>query len=160
LTVVAWRIGTDAPDYTADDLSGEGARRDGGRWNRIGTPALYASESIALACLETVAHLGVGDLPLNRYLVAIAIPDAMWAAAERFVPVEHAGWDAIPAGKVSLDYGDAWALQRRSLLLIVPSVIVPEERNFVINPRHPDSSRLRTQKRRRFTYEAILRSGQ
>jgi RES domain-containing protein len=158
--MVAWRIGTDAPDYTADDRSGEGARRDGGRWNRIGTPALYASESIALACLETVAHLGVGDLPLNRYLVQIEIPEALWVAAEHFAPATHVGWDAIPSGKVSLDFGDAWAVQRRSLLLIVPSVIVPEERNFVINPRHPDSSQLRALKRRRFTYEAILRCGQ
>ena len=81
MTVSVWRIATDAPDYTADDLSGEGASRSGGRWNRVGTPVLYASGSIALACLETVVHLRADDLPLNRYLVQIDIPDAVWKAA-------------------------------------------------------------------------------
>jgi RES domain-containing protein len=52
----AWRIATDTPDYEADDLSGAGAKQTGGRWNERGLPLLYASESRALACLETVVH--------------------------------------------------------------------------------------------------------
>src|SRR5437763_13633524 len=74
LTVFAWRIAPDTPDYTADDLTGEGARQSGGRWNRVGTPMVYASGSIELACLETIVHLRAGDLPLNRYLVQIELP--------------------------------------------------------------------------------------
>jgi RES domain-containing protein len=138
-------------------LSGEGARRSGGRWNRAGTPLVYTSGSIALACLETLAHLAAGDLPLNRYLVRIEVPDAIWKAAKIFDTENHVGWDAIPTGRVSLDAGNAWAAARTSALLMVPSVIVPEERNVLINPAHPDAARLRAKKLRRWTYDPRLR---
>jgi RES domain-containing protein len=118
---------------------------------------VYTSGSIALACLETLAHLAAGDLPLNRYLVKIEVPDAVWKAAEIFDPRHHVGWDAIPAGRVSLDAGDAWAAARASALLIAPSVIVPEENNILVNPAHPDAARLRAKKLRRWTYDPRLR---
>ena len=60
-----WRIGADPLDYTADHITGAGAKITGGRWNRKGHAVLYASSSIALACLETVAHMNSGGLPLN-----------------------------------------------------------------------------------------------
>ena len=92
-----WRIAVDTPDYTADDLSGRGAERTGGRWNAKGSAMLYTSESIALACLETLVHLTGGDpLPLNRYLVSITVPDVAWMARtifDRSTP----GWDAQPS---------------------------------------------------------------
>jgi RES domain-containing protein len=157
LTVSVWRIATDAPDYTADDLSGEGASRSGGRWNRAGTPVLYASGSIALACLETVVHLGADDLPLNRYLVRIDIPDAVWAAALQLDARKNVGWDAIPVGRISLNAGEAWAASRRSALFVVPSAIVPEEPNILISPLHADVARIRAHKLRRWTYDARLR---
>ena len=69
-----WRIAADTPTYEADDLSGKGAELSGGRWNRKGTPLIYASVSRALACLETVVHLTQTPLPLNRYLVEIRVP--------------------------------------------------------------------------------------
>ena len=77
----AWRIAADTARYPADDLSGNGARATGGRWNEAGQAVLYASTTRALACLETVVHLNAGGLPLNRYLVEITIPDPVWAAA-------------------------------------------------------------------------------
>jgi RES domain-containing protein len=74
---VVWRIAADTPDYAGDDLSGKGAEITGGRWNRKGTPLIYAADSIALACLETVVQLsGADPLPLNRYLIKIDIPPA------------------------------------------------------------------------------------
>ena len=155
----AWRIAPDTPDYTADDLTGEGARQSGGRWNRIGTPMVYASSSIALASLETIVHLRAGDLPLNRYLVQIAIPDDVWAAAVQFDRHTNVDWDAIPAGKVSLDAGEAWSTSRSSALLVVPSVIVIEERNILINPLHADAARIRAKKLRRWLYDARLWRG-
>ena len=84
MTVRAWRIGTDTPAYTADDLSGAGAKITGGRWNRDGVPAIYTASSPALACLETVVHLVAGALPLNRYLVRIDIPDEVFARRLQF----------------------------------------------------------------------------
>lgn len=157
--VTLWRIGSDAPDYTAEDLAGMGAERSGGRWNRKGTRVVYASTSRALACLETLAHLGSGDLPLNRSLVAISVTDAAWAAQTIFDPVTHVGWDAEPAGLVSLDWGTDWAAAGASLLAEVPSVIVPEESNILINPRHPDAAALGAIKVRTWTYDARLRPG-
>jgi RES domain-containing protein len=157
LTVRIWRIGTDTPDYGSDDLSGEGARRTGGRWNRAGTPMIYASSSIALSCLETVVHLDAGDLPLNRYLVSIEIPDNVWEAKNILNRDDHVGWDAIPAGITSLEAGNRWAAEGTSAVLLVPSVIVPEENNVLINPAHPEALQIQAKKIRRWTYDARFR---
>lgn len=154
---LVWRIGTDTPAYTADDLTGAGAEATGGRWNRKGTPMVYAASNRALACLETIVHLSAGDLPLNRYLVAVDIPDQLIAAAVQFDPTAHIGWDAVPEGKVSLDAGDAWLRGGASAVMIVPSAIVPEEMNYLINPRHVDSSAITARKIRRWTYDLRLR---
>ena len=79
--MILWRIATDTKTYESDDLSGTGAKSSGGRWNAPGDAVVYTSETQALACLETVVHLNAGGLPLNRILVAITIPAAIWAAA-------------------------------------------------------------------------------
>lgn len=153
-----WRIATDTPDYSADDLSGAGAKATGGRWNRAGRPVLYCASSTALACLETIVHLGSMGLPLNRYLVAIEIPDATWAAREIHaayaLPV---GWDATPAGRVSLDFGDDWLKSLRTAVLEVPSSIAPEDGVILINPLHPDAASIKATKIRRWLYDPRLR---
>ncbi|MQR01457.1 RES family NAD+ phosphorylase [Glaciimonas soli] len=151
---VVWRIATDTPDYTADDLTGAGAKITGGRWNRPGNALLYCAENIALACLETFVHVKSAGLPLNRYLVRIEIPDPVWKAAIQ-VTAENAaiGWDAIPTGKISLDAGDAWVNKGISALLLVPSVIIPEERNILINPLHPDAKSITASKVRKWLYD-------
>lgn len=149
-----WRIATDTPDYTADDLSGTGAKRFGGRWNQRGTPLIYASSSRALACLETVVHLGsTPALPLNRYLVRLELPARLWRARVVFEPQAHVGWDALPPGRVSMVWGTAWAAAGASCLAQVPSVVVPEEANLLINPQHPDARLIRVQKVRRWLYD-------
>lgn len=155
--VTFWRIGCDTPDYEADDLAGKGADLSGGRWNRIGTPLLYASTSRALACLETVVHLARRPLPLNRYLVRISVPASAWAAAAEADPAVLVGWDAEPAGKVSLDWGNGWAHGAKTLLARVPSAIVPEEFNVLVNPAHRDAAGVKAAKVRRWLYDARLR---
>ena len=151
-----WRIASDTPEYQANDLTGRGAELTGGRWNRRGTPLIYASTSRALACLETVVHLGGRTLPLNRYLVEIVVPAEEWRSRAIFDSHANVGWDAEPAGMVSLDWGTAWANGALTLLAEVPSVVVPEESNVLINPRHPAASALRARKVRRWTYDARL----
>jgi RES domain-containing protein len=151
---VVWRIGVDASAYLADDLSGDGARKAGGRWNSPGRPLLHASTSISLAVLETVVRLD--GMPSNRYLVEITIPDAVFARGHELDPVAHVGWDAIPESKTSIDAGDQWLDSESSALLFVPSVVVPEERNVLINPLHADASRIRARKVRKFTYDPRL----
>ncbi len=151
-----WRIGSDTPEYEAHDLSGRGAEASGGRWNRVGTPLVYASTSRALACLETVVHLARHPLPLNRYLVRISVPLSAWTAAVQLDAAAVVGWDALPAGKASLDWGTRWAASAASLLARVPSVVVPEEFNVLINPAHPDAGTLAAVKLRRWGYDARL----
>ena len=104
-----------------------------------------------------MVHLAVGDLPLNRYLVYVEVPDELWSAAIIFNPRDHVGWDAIPAGMVSLDAGDSWAKAMTSALMLAPSVIVPEEVNILINPAHRGTGQIRANKVRRWTYDARLR---
>lgn len=157
MSPTAWRIATDTPDYEADDLTGTGAKQTGGRWNERGLPLLYASESRALACLETVDHLNAGGLPLNRYLVELAIPKALWAAAQRETPDSlPVGWDAEPAGRASIAFGTGWLRAGRSALLVLPSVIVPEECNILVNLQHPASAGIAARKVRRWLYDGRL----
>jgi len=153
-----WRIGAETPDYSAADLGGRGAERTGGRWNRPGTPVAYLSSSRALACLETLVHLAGGGppLPLNRYLVRVDVPAEAWAARSVLNPAALVGWDAEPAGRASLDWGEAWARDGASLLAEVPSVVVPEEANVLLNPRHPAAASVRAAVVRRWTYDPRL----
>lgn len=156
MTHILWRIATEAKTYPAADLSGKGAEASGGRWNAPGIPMVYTSESRALACLETLVHLNAGGLPFNRYLVEISVPDAVWKAAERLDAQRPVGWDAEPPGQASIGFGTDWARQRRSALLLVPSAIVPEEYNGLINPAHADAALITARPLRKWHYDPRL----
>lgn len=157
---IVYRIGTDTPDYGADDLSGKGAASTGGRWNEKGLAVVYAAESRSLACLETLVHLAAGGLPFNRYLVEITIPDPVWADALRETPTSlPVGWDAAPASRASIAVGTAWLRSLRSVILVVPSAIVPEECCVLVNPAHPEVARIGAAKSRRWLYDSRLVSG-
>lgn len=154
----AWRIGTDTPAYLADDLTGAGAKHTGGRWNTKGNALVYASSSRALACLETIVHLGAGSLPLNRYLVRIDIPDEVWNNSTVLdLPTAPVGWDALPEGMVSLNFGNSWLASHASAILLVPSIVVSEEQNVLINPAHPDTATIKATKIRKWLYDARLK---
>lgn len=160
MSQTVWRIATDTRDYEADDLSGAGARITGGRWNDKGVAMVYGATSRALACLETIVHLNAGGLPLNRYLVEIDIPDAVWAAAQVETASSLAvGWDAEPCGRVSIAFGSSWTVAKSSALLLVPSVIVPEEVNVLINPAHADAATITARKLRKWLYDPRLERG-
>ena len=152
-----WRIATDTKTYESDDLSGTGAKITGGRWHAPGDAVIYPPEPQALACLETVVHLNAGGLPLNRYLVAITIPAAIWAAARTETPASlPVGWDADPSGRASVQFGTIWLRSNASALLRVPSVIVPDEYNVLINPQHPDARAITASKICRWLYDPRL----
>lgn len=155
MTVHIWRIAVEAPAYAASDLSGTGARTTGGRWNSKGTPVVYSATNIALATLETIHYLSGGGLPFNRYLVCIDVPDAVWAARQVLHPLPG-GWDAIPAGISARTAGDAWLASGATALLLVPSVIVPDEYNVLINPRHKDAAAIVATTLKRWVYDPRL----
>jgi RES domain-containing protein len=136
------------------DLTGEGARLAGGRWNRAGRAAVYASESRALAILESLVHVQPHRLPSDLVLLRVAIPEQLrresWSLAE--LPE---GWREIGAD-AALDRGDAWLRQGSAAVLRVPSVLVPEEYNVVLNPAHPEHSRIRVMEVVPFRFDARL----
>lgn len=152
MTVALWRIAVEAPAYTANDLTGTGSKITGGRWNSPGTPMVYSSVNIALATLETLSYIRAGSLPFNRFLVRIDVPDDVWSLREEFAPLSG-GWDAIPSGLTSRKTGDDWIASNRSPLLAVPSVIVPDEHNILINPVHPDVAKIVANTIRRWIYD-------
>lgn len=154
MTVSLWRVASDTPQWTAEDMLGKGAAHKGARWNHPGEHVTYAAMSISLAAWETRAHFGRGAaLPWNRFLVRIDVPDKVWAAREIPASPPPVGWDAIPEGRVSRAEGSAWLRSGRTALLVVPSVIINEEDNMLINPGHPDSALLVAMKVRRFIYD-------
>lgn len=154
-----WRIAAETRKYSADDLSGAGAAAHPGRWNEEKQPVVYAAPSIAMAVLETAAHVDDGGLPLNRFIVRIDVPEDAWRARDELDPARlPPAWSAIPAGKKSVRIGADWLNSVRSLIMLVPSVIVPEERAALINPMHQDAKRLAAKVIRPFEYNALFRS--
>ena len=145
--MLAWRL-CRAPFA---DLTGEGARRYGGRWNRPGRPIVYASSSAALAVLEVRVHLDLPPelLPDDYLLLTIGLRDLATeqVVAHEMRPMRHND----PAA-----FGDAWLGDQRSAVLQVPSLIVPESPNLLFNPAHPDAARAAIIARRRFAFDRRL----
>ena len=139
--VSLWRIAKHTVDYSATDLGGGGARATGGRWNGKGIPVVYAASTIALATLETLAHLGDNIAIRNAFLVRIDVPASVWKAREMITAAGLA---------------PTWLAERRSPLLLVPSVIVPEEYNVLINPLHALAKKLNAQVVRQYVYDPRL----
>jgi len=157
--VKLWRIAADTRQYPADDISGGGAAKSPGRWNNRGEPVVYTALAISLAVLETAAHIDDTGLPLNRYLLEIDVPDDAWALREEIdVATLPPTWSAIPASHASATIGSAWLASLRSPILLVPSVVVPEERVSLINPNHPAGARITARVVRLFEYNRLFRS--
>jgi RES domain-containing protein len=117
-------------ERAADALSGEGARRYGGRWNPPGTAVVYASESRALAVLETFVHVTLEARALSFVLLTLELPGR--AQFRRRA-------DARPPRSLtaSQEAGHAWLEHGGALALVVPSLIVPQEKNYLLNVAHP-----------------------
>jgi RES domain-containing protein len=122
------------PAPRARDLSGEGARRYGGRWNSPGVPMVYTATSASLAVLETLVHMGLNVFPDDLVLVTLEVPQDLVSALEPARLPEH--WAAYPAPAAASEIGDLWAREEQSVGLLVPSAILPQENNLLINPCH------------------------
>lgn len=130
-------------------LSGEGARLYGGRWNLVGDRVVYTSSSRSLACLEMLVHTDTNYIPENLYIGSIEIPDDLVQAD--FAPIET--WASIPAQDKSMKFGSAWIESKKSACLAVPSVVIPQERNLLINPEHPDFSAIQVISIEKFDFD-------
>ena len=143
-----WRLCRRA--HAAPD--GEGARRYGGRWNQRGTALVYTSASASLAALEYFVHLDPEDAPPDLILVPADIPPAV-AVRELRSGELPADWRSLPAPEALAALGTSWARRLESAVLSVPSAVVPEERNYLLNPAHPEFRRIVFGRARPFSFD-------
>jgi len=115
------------------DLSGEGARRFGGRWNRRGESVLYTSESRSLATVEYLVHLSMGILPKDLSIAELEVPDTE-SLEVIDISVLPPGWSGFPAPPELAEIGSAWVQGSKSVGLRVPSSVVKGEWNIILNP--------------------------
>lgn len=115
---------------------------------------VYCCGSIALAVLETLTYLRTGSLPFDRFLVRVDVTDEIWGKREQLSP--PAGWDAVPPGITSMKTGNEWVSSGRSTLMVVPSVIVPDESNILINPLHSDARTITAKTVKKWIYDPRL----
>ena len=156
---LVWRL---TPPEFHTELDGEGARLFGGRWNSPGLRALYTSSHLSLSVLETYVSIPLllrNSLPVYQ-AVRISIPDT--ASTVRVSPAQFAELlttsDHVAASR---SVGDDWIARRDSLVLQVPSVLVPEEDNLILNPEHPAAGDVRIVSVRAFHFDPrlVMRKG-
>ncbi|RCK40563.1 hypothetical protein TH25_24490 [Thalassospira profundimaris] len=136
---IAYRIGDPAGIYPV--FSAEGARLFAGRWHDVGQPVIYTSEHYSTAMLEKLVHFN-GEIPSGQHFVKITIPAG--TSYEVFSPNHHPGWHEENE-KIARTFGSAWFREKRSCILMVPSVVAREENNILINTTHPDFDRINTE---------------
>lgn len=146
--MIAWRLAT----TLYPPLTGEGARRRGGRWNPPGVPLVYSASHLSLATLEMLVHLESDELPDTLATFEVAVPDDATETLDR-VPDE---WFTDPLQRQSRRYGDTWATEARSIALLVPSAMIPEELNVLLNPLHPRFAEVEVRSQRPFRLDPRL----
>lgn len=150
----AWRLDK-AARSREESFSGLGAQIAGGRWNRKGVAAVYASETLALAALEKFVHTQPEARRMELVSYRLEIPDPVRIDRARPDRLPK-NWRDHPAPPETEEFGTEWLLKRSAAVLLVPSVIVPGESNLLINPSHPDFSRIKIAERKPFAFDARM----
>jgi RES domain-containing protein len=147
-----WRLVPE--DQAATPFDGEGARRFGGRWNSAGVPMVYASEHQSLAAFEVRVH--IDKTKMRKLYKCFA-----FQFDEQLMKVFHLGalpknWRQEPSPPWLQQWGDDWVNSGASVILAVPSVVIPKELNYLINPKHPDFAQLKIEKPTAFAFDQRL----
>jgi RES domain-containing protein len=138
-----------------DPLDGEGPRRLGGRWNSPRRPVVYTASHLSLSIVEVLVHTDPDLIPDDLMAFEIQVPESATVAAVQPSDLP-AHWTDIPNHPACREIGDAWLQRGEHPVLAVPSAVVPEELNFLINPAHPAASGLEVLSSRPFTFDARL----
>ena len=138
--------------YSKRPFDGEGAHRFGGRWSSPGTRLAYAAEHLSLAMIEYFVHVDPNDPPKDLVVAAVDVPNSVSrvSISPKQLP---ANWRRTPAPPELAKPGDAFVDDLQAAVFIVPSVLAPAESNWLINPRHPDFSKIRVSSPERFRYD-------
>jgi RES domain-containing protein len=138
------------------DLTGEGARLNGGRWNHKLTACLYTSETRALALLEYTVNVNIDDIPRALSFTTLEIPATpMEVLKEDDLP---GNWKRAPAPASTKDFGTALLKAAKSLILKIPSTVIPNEYNYLINPAHPAHKDCKILEMEDFVYDLRIKS--
>jgi len=126
----------------ANDLSGKGAEKSGGRWNSKGIALVYTSDSRALCTTEIAAHTPLGILPTNYKIVSIEIPEIVLIQKvdNKQLPLN---WRSFPHSYSTQQIGNSFVKDGKFLVLKIPSAIVEGEFNYLINPKHKDFMKIK-----------------
>ena len=149
----AWRITQRAH---ALDRTGTGSRLTGGRWNSVGHAAIYAGLTPEIAALEKLVHTSE-LLPRDLVLVQLDLPDGAELYRRHSASDLPAGWDVLPSSTVAAEFGDDFLRAGVHLGLIVPSVVMPEAFNIVLNSAHSAFSAVTFRIVRLFAFDSRLR---
>ena len=137
--------------YT-EHLNGEGAYRVGGRWNSKGVRMVYTSTSIALASLEVLVHTDGLPIPKGMILLTFDVPDMYIELLDNPPP----NWNEIPPKGVAKRVGDDFIKAKKILGLKVPSAIIPEEYNVLLNPLHVFMDKVELVSQRDYAFDGRL----
>lgn len=135
------------------DLSGAGARRYGGRWNDPGFAALYTTENISLAVLEILVHADKNHIPPHYMILKIELPSTIDLVEISTSKLKKNLKDDLD---ISRFIGNEFIRNKQSLALKVPSAIVEEEHNFILNPAHPDMKKIKIKWTKPFRFDKRL----
>lgn len=135
-------------------FDGEGARLYSGRWNSAGTPMVYTAASRALAALEMLVHFSSPLLKLHYVIIEVQF-DSRWVQT---IPMNDLPrvWRNNQPVLLTKQIGDQWVKEKISAVLAVPSAIIPEEFNYLLNPQHPDCTKIKISKPRDFSFDTRL----
>ena len=141
--------------YAADPLNGRGGVVAGGRWHPKGTRIVYTSATLSLATLEVLVNADRDLIPRDLVRIEIHVPDdlAIERLGQRALPSEWRTWPAPPELQ---RIGAKWISRAATAVLRVPSAVIPEESNYLVNPVHRDSAKLKVVGKRPFELDARL----
>ena len=154
MKITTWRIIKAQHAHRAFD--GEGARLAGGRWNKIGIPMIYTADSLALAALEILVHLPGRELLKRKFLRIPVRFDSRLVTSFNLIDLPD-DWDILPPPDSTQTIGTEWTIKKKSVLYKVPSTIIREEFNYLINPLHPDFKKLSIGDAQKFTFDPRIK---
>ncbi len=141
--------------YAATMFDGEGAFRFGGRWNSRGTRILYTAGSLSLAALEMLVHLNNEEILLSYSFATAEFEESLILPVEEFRTLPE-NWSDSPTPLEIQEIGDQWAQSKTSVVLKVPTSVLPVEFNYVINVGHADFSKVKLGKPQTFIFDERL----